>query len=292
VRWEERLLQEFDDLEQQAEGLHLAEREAVVAELSVSGYAEVELVSRLHASVGCVVHLVLRGGGSVDGALTRAGRDWVLVGQDRAETVVPTAAVLRARGVSERSVPEAVRGVSAKLGLGSALRQLAAEREGVAVQLVDGSICRGRLRRVGGDFVELAGENGQVELVALEGVVLLRRLLARPLLRAGLGVLPLDVVLELVGLDAPLAATTDLDGEQVSVLDERHHLGHRGVQHLRGISGRQEAELLHAANYGTVWEVSQRFSTVWLWITCGPRSTDVPFGGKCPGERTHSLSDP
>jgi hypothetical protein len=175
VRWEERLLQVFDDLEQQAEGLHLAERDAVVAELGASGYAEVELASRLHASVGGHVALSLMGGSSVEGMLSRAGRDWVLVVQDRVETVVRMGAILRVRGASDRAMPHAVRSVLAKLALGSALRQLAAERETLAFTYVDGGVTRGLIRRVGADFVELAEANGQLDLVALDGLAAVRR---------------------------------------------------------------------------------------------------------------------
>ncbi len=175
VRWEERLLRELDDLEQQAEGLHLAEREATVAELSVSEYAEVELSSRLHASLGREVQLWLRGEVTVTGMLTRAGADWVLVTSGAVETLVPLAAILRVRGASGRTAPAEVRTVSARLGLGSALRQLAAGREAVAITLADGSTVRGTLRRVGSDFLEVAGEGGGVDLVVRDALVLVRR---------------------------------------------------------------------------------------------------------------------
>ena len=52
MRWEERLLDLFDDLEQQADGIALAERDALVAEQSRAEYAAVTLADRLHASVG------------------------------------------------------------------------------------------------------------------------------------------------------------------------------------------------------------------------------------------------
>ena len=177
MRWEERLLEVFDDLELQAEGLHLAERAARVAELSPSEYAETVLSARLHASVGCQVALFLGGSGSVEGVLANAGRDWVLVRHEHAETLVRTATVVRLRGASGRSSPERTRSVTARLGLGSALRRLAAERERVAVTLTGGDVVRGRLLRIGADFAELASEAGPVELVPFDGVVMLRRLL-------------------------------------------------------------------------------------------------------------------
>ena len=59
MSWEQRLLAVFDDLEQQAEGLALAERDAAVEELSRAGYAEVELAARLHAATGNELVLVV-----------------------------------------------------------------------------------------------------------------------------------------------------------------------------------------------------------------------------------------
>ena len=169
------MLQVLDDLELQAEGLHLADRDATVAELSVSTYAEVDLVSRLHASVGLAVRLVVQGAGAVDGVVTRAGRDWVLLDHGRTDSIVRTAAVLRVRGASDRAVPETARNVTAKLGYGSVLRQVAAEGDAVAATLVDGSSVRGWIRRVGADFLEVATDDGAVELVGLDALVLVHR---------------------------------------------------------------------------------------------------------------------
>jgi hypothetical protein len=180
LRWEERLLGELDDLEQQAEGLHLAEREAAVSELSHSTYAEVELAARLHASTGAQVQLSLTGGATVEGTVLRVGRDWVLVGhptQAQGEVLVRTAAVLRIRGASERALPEEVRSLDARLGWGSVLRQLAAEREHVSATIVDASVVVGRVRRVGADFLELVGAAGRCELVPFASVALVRRTL-------------------------------------------------------------------------------------------------------------------
>jgi hypothetical protein len=178
VRWEERLLAELDDLEQQAEGLYLAERDATVAELRVSTYAEVELSARLHASIGSPVHLSLVGGASAEGVVARAGRDWLLLGQGVGEAVVRLGAVLRVRGASERAVTEQARPVVARLGLASVLRQLTADGEALALTLTDGGVVRGRLRRVGADFVELVTEGGrQPELVPIGCLVVVRRLL-------------------------------------------------------------------------------------------------------------------
>ncbi|HET7734704.1 MAG TPA: hypothetical protein VFK52_01910 [Nocardioidaceae bacterium] len=174
VHWEERLLRELDDLELQAEGLHLAERDATVAELSQSTYAEVALVDRLHASVGLPVTLVLSGGTVVEGVVSRAGRDWLALVQGRVEYVARLGAVVRVRGASARAVAEEARGVTAKLGLGSVLRQVARDGRQVALTGTDGLVLRGSVRRVGRDFLELELEGGGVELLGFGGLAVLR----------------------------------------------------------------------------------------------------------------------
>lgn len=54
-------------------------------------------------------------------------------------------------------------------------------------------------------------------------------------------VLPLDVLLELCGLDAPLAAATDLDGRQLGAADERIDLSDGGVEHLGNVRKGEES---------------------------------------------------
>ena len=177
MSWEKRVLDLFDDLEQQAEGLALAERDAAVAELGRAEYAEVELLSRLHASVGHLVQLHVQGLGPLRGNLRRVGAGWCMLATEppaTTETVVSTPALLSARGLSPRAVPEAARGPLARLGLGSVLRRMAEEPEDVVLALRDGEARRGLLRRVGADFVELAGADGSTEVVPFSAVAAVR----------------------------------------------------------------------------------------------------------------------
>jgi hypothetical protein len=67
------------------------------------------------------------------------------------------------------------RAPTARLGLGSALRGVAEERDPVLVHLLDGGTVRGTPRRVGADFVELADPDDGVVVVALGGVAGVRR---------------------------------------------------------------------------------------------------------------------
>jgi hypothetical protein len=157
--WEERLLDLFDDLEQQAEGLALADRDAEVAERSRAEYAQVDLASRLHASVGRTLVIGVAGVGQLDATVLRAGRGWCLVRARDHEWVLRLASFTYLRGLSVRAVAEPARPVTARLGLGSVLRGLAGEGTVVVVHRLDGSLGRGRLLRVGGDFLELAVED-------------------------------------------------------------------------------------------------------------------------------------
>ncbi|HET7385246.1 MAG TPA: hypothetical protein VFJ19_01125 [Nocardioidaceae bacterium] len=164
MRWDERLGGLFEDLEQQAEGLALAERDVEVAELSRAEYAGVDLASRLHASTGRAVSLRVRGAGVQRGVLVRVGRDWCLVrstGAERAvDTIVSFDAVDEAEGLASGAMAEPARGLTAKLGLGSALRGIAEAQETVLLQRVDGHSSRVMLGRVGADFLEAAETAG------------------------------------------------------------------------------------------------------------------------------------
>ena len=175
MTWEMRLLELFDDLEQQAEGLSLQARDAEVADLERDEYAQVDLASRLHASRGGSV-TVETSAGQVVGRLARVGAGWCLLSDAGRETVVALSAVRRIRGLGLRSDPEQLRPVVARLGLTAVLRAIAREGGPVAVWDPSGGVHRGTLARVGADFVELhdpEGAGGGV--VPLHAVALVRR---------------------------------------------------------------------------------------------------------------------
>jgi hypothetical protein len=177
MRWEERLLDLFDDLEQQAEGIALTERDLLVAEQSRAEYASVDLAARLHASVGARVLLELTGVGVLDGTLVRAGDGWCLLDASGQDWIVVLRAVGAVRGLRTGGVAADARAVSARLGLGSALRGVAESRTEVVLHRLDGATSRGMLGRVGADFVELwtAPETrGPVEVVPFGAVAAVR----------------------------------------------------------------------------------------------------------------------
>jgi len=161
VAWEEQLFAVLDELEQEAGARFAEERALEVAERARAEYRVVTLASRLAASVGREVLLVLQGPGALRGVLRRTGDGWCLLEASTGhDWVVMLPAVVAVRGASPRSLPEAAWGVAGRLGPGTALRRLADEGERCVVHLVDGSSYDGRLDRVGADLVELVPDGG------------------------------------------------------------------------------------------------------------------------------------
>jgi hypothetical protein len=177
MRWDDRIGDLFADLEQQADGLALAARDAEVAEQSRAEYASVDLASRLHGSVGARLLVTVTGAGPLDATLARVGVGWCLLDAGPHEWVVRLAAVGGVRGLSERAVAEQARPVTARLGLGSALRGVVEARTEVVLHRVDGTQVPGTLRRVGADFVEVAvgeGRSGYLEAVPFGALAAVR----------------------------------------------------------------------------------------------------------------------
>lgn len=175
--WEETMFAMFDDLEQQAEGLALADRAAEVAELAVAEYAQLSLASRLHASLERQVRVRLVGGMVVGGRLVRVGEDWLMVADDTMEHVIRREAVLALSGLSARAVKEETWGVVDRLSLRALLRRLAASASTCAVQFLDGQSLEGRVGRVGRDFLELQvgeGHDRVRQVLPLASVAVLR----------------------------------------------------------------------------------------------------------------------
>lgn len=174
MTWEQHLWDLFEDLEQQAEGAALVARDAEVAELARMEYSEVDLAGRCHASVGRVVELAIRSRLVVRGRVARTGDGWLLVvAGDTTEWLVASNHVVGVRGLSEQAHPDAVRPVTARLGLGAVLRRLAEERAELVLLRSDQEQRRGRLRRVGKDFLELVSDD-TVEVVPFGAVVAVR----------------------------------------------------------------------------------------------------------------------
>ena len=151
----------FDDLEQQAAGLRLAEREAEVGELALGEYAQVTLLGRLHGSHGMTVRVHLRGGEHLSGRLHRVGADWIQLDDTHGvEWMLRLGAVDRLTGLAPGAVSEEAWPITAGLSMRSALRAMAGTRRECVVQLLGGERLEGVLGRVGHDFVELQRASG------------------------------------------------------------------------------------------------------------------------------------
>jgi hypothetical protein len=170
VDWDEQLFAVFDELEQQAEALYDADREAELVDRGRAEYASVTLASRLMASTDGELVLDVAGVGRVEGRLQRVGTGWCLLHGVSGDWVVPLAAVESVTGASDRSVPEVAWSPLTRLGLGSALRRLADEGARCLLHLRDGSRHEGTVGRVGADFAELTGPGGRVVLVPFGGL--------------------------------------------------------------------------------------------------------------------------
>lgn len=145
----------FDDLEQQATGLHLVERDAEVADLTVAEYSRVSLGARLHASLGDELRLRLVGGHLVSGRLARVGEDWLLLVDRSSEWIVRHDGILTLTGLSVRAHSEETWSVMDRLPLRAVLRRLSSASEPCLVHFVDDQRVEGRIGRVGLDFFEL-----------------------------------------------------------------------------------------------------------------------------------------
>ncbi len=164
MSWEESMFAVFDDLEQQAEGLHLVERDAEVADLTVAEYSRISLASRLHASLGQDLRVRLLGGRVVSGRLARLGEDWILLAEGTSEWVVRHQGVVTVSGLSARAHSEDTWSVVDRLTLRAVLRRLATANDACVVHFCDDQQLEGRVGRVGRDFFELVV--GEVDRVA------------------------------------------------------------------------------------------------------------------------------
>lgn len=163
----------FEDLEQQAAGLHLAERDAEIAERGAAEYAAVDVAGRLHASVGRRVTAHVAGPTRIEGTLRRVGAGWFRLEAPDGEWVLLTSAVEQLSGLSGQAVSEPLRSAAARLSVRSPLRGLAESGVHVLVQLRSGERFTATVHRVGADFVEVLTADGGPQLGPV--VVLLDR---------------------------------------------------------------------------------------------------------------------
>ncbi|KQT89353.1 hypothetical protein ASG49_16380 [Marmoricola sp. Leaf446] len=166
MSWEAALLDVFEDLEQQAAGLRLADRDAEVADLAAAAYAEVALAARAHASRGALLVVRSVGGLVLTGTLVRSGTDWLLVEAAGASWLVPLAGVVSVSGLSPRADDTESWSAVDRLTLRALVRRTAESDPRCRLHLADGSSTTGAVLRVGSDFLELvAGDPAPGERV-------------------------------------------------------------------------------------------------------------------------------
>lgn len=126
--------------------------------------AERTLLERMRGAIGQPVQIVVAGR-EVSGTAVFLGRGiFVLSGTETAVVAIERIRELRTR--SRRHMHEA--GPLERLGMASALRRLAAEREEIVLELTgEGGAIRGRADMVASDYVEIAGRIVPLQSIAL-----------------------------------------------------------------------------------------------------------------------------
>jgi hypothetical protein len=155
----------LDDVEQQADGRSLADRDAEVAELARAEYAQLDLRGRLLGSVGSRLRVAVLGLGTVEGRLAEVGDGWLLLVDRGGMWLVAAAGVGAVSGV-QASGPAEPPPLAAGLGMGSVLRRLAERGAEMVLHRLDGTQLPGTVARVGADFVDVrTGVAGRVDAV-------------------------------------------------------------------------------------------------------------------------------
>lgn len=151
MRWEAL----FDDLEAQLRSTLSAGQESEIRDRTRSEQSRVTLVQRLAGQCGHPIGAHTRGGRSLQGILTYVGSEWITLLVDGRSVIVPLSSLRMLRGLG-RGVGQPLSGTEARLGLGTALRELSRDRMPVALWLASpASRWAGVIDRVGTDFLEL-----------------------------------------------------------------------------------------------------------------------------------------
>ena len=131
------------------------EEEARLGDLVAAEVAGTTFADRCRARRGKPLTVRLTDGSSRTGTVRDATRAWVLLTEGDRRVLVPLSAVVLAwplRGSAPEPGP-----VEGRIGLGHALRALAEEQSAVLVRTAAGDH-RGRIVRVGADYLDLAAE--------------------------------------------------------------------------------------------------------------------------------------
>jgi hypothetical protein len=161
----------FNDMEAQFVESDKLSMEAEISERARADAAGMGLADRLRGSVGTLVKVHLESGAILEGVLTYAGSDAMVLSDKRQQVLIPYSAVATYTGLGRFSVgePSAVR---TRIGLSHALRALARDRSELTVTLrgrdIRDSGVTGVIDRVGLDYIDVAEVRPGVARRALE----------------------------------------------------------------------------------------------------------------------------
>lgn len=148
----------FEDLEAQLAANERLNLDAEIAERARVDAGRVELADRLRGSLGLSIRVHLASGSVVEGNLSHAGSEALLLNEPGHQVLIPYTSALRYAGLARLAVTEPSR-VRQRLGLASALRALARDRVHLAILVSRGpgeTTLHGVIDRVGRDFLDLA----------------------------------------------------------------------------------------------------------------------------------------
>lgn len=149
----------FHDLETQMAAGERLDLDAEISERTRTEEATVELADRLRGSLGRLIVVQLASGSTIEGTLSHAGSQALVLDEPRHQVLVPYASAVRYLGLSRLAVAEPSK-VRQRLGLASALRGLSRDRAGLGLLLWGGptgeTTLFGVIDRVGRDYLDLA----------------------------------------------------------------------------------------------------------------------------------------
>ncbi|WP_188667524.1 hypothetical protein [Tersicoccus solisilvae] len=147
----------FEDLQSQWESLQDRARESEIAERTRIDQQSVTLAGRLRASTGAHVRTLQADGDMVTGVVGFTGADWVCLRSGPQDVILAVGWCRSWEGLHRATAPPPT-SVGDRLSLASALRGLSRDRALVTATLAAGqpsTAVRGRIERVGRDFVDL-----------------------------------------------------------------------------------------------------------------------------------------
>lgn len=150
MRWESL----FDDLAGRFDALNQQERDNDIREIVRYESSQIALHERLLGALGTRVRLWLDAQASITGVIRHVGSEWVSTESQVASHLIPLGAINLVEGLPARARTE-TSAVQLRLGLPSAMREVAALYQPVHVRLVSGKEFTGMIARVGRDYVEL-----------------------------------------------------------------------------------------------------------------------------------------